>query len=167
MSVKLEEKHVSEASTYLPLALKSALAKVLAPGCIERQEADPLLWQEKIIGRKLVELYVLTGYYLKITDVSALEGEDPKFNFSLEQYDELAAAYHQLEDMAGDKRAKGILRDFLDWVEMLDMEIKNQLAAKNDILARMGGLLEVGAIPEAYEALRQAAQEVKEDGEAP
>lgn len=69
--------------------------------------------------------------------------------------------------MAGDKRAKGILRDFLDWVEMLDMEIKNQLAAKNDILVRLGGLLEVGAIPEAFEALRQAAQEVKEDGEAP
>ena len=156
---KLTKDDVERAETYIPLAMKYAVAQVLAPGGIEQAEGTPPIWQENTIGRRLVELYILTGFYLHITDVSGLDQETPLFQFTLEDYDWLCGAARELEDLGGED----ILRDYADFLCILDRQIGNLLAQKNDLLARLGELARMGATPEALQELQKAVGHVGPD----
>ena len=146
------------AETYLPLAKKYALAQVLAPGCVEKLENVPPMWQENIIGRKLVELYVLTGFYLPITDVSGLDREVPEFVFSLEDYDRLSRIPYELDD-------EEILRDFKEFQWILDKEVQSILNRTNDVLSRLQELADMGMDPEAFQQLQKELEAAKRVGE--
>lgn len=151
---RLTEKDVAGADTYLTLAVKSALAQVLAPGCIEKTEAQPPRWRENIIGRKLVETYVLAGCYLHLVDISGLDKPEPEFDFTLYQYDELS----QLEAELYRLNALELVRDYRLFLDILDREVRSQLDEKNDPLKRMGEALEIEMSPEVMTALREAAE---------
>lgn len=155
---KLTREDVEKAETYLPLAKKYALAQVLAPGCVETLENVPPMWQENIIGRKLVELYVLTGFYLPITDVSGLDREVPEFVFSLEDYDRLSHIPYELDD-------EEILRDFKEFQWILDKEVQSILNRKNDVLSRLQELADMGMDPEAFQQLQKELEAAKRAGE--
>lgn len=153
--VRLNADLAEKAEGYLPLAMKSALAQVLAPGCIEKTESGR--WQENIIGRKLVEVYVLAGFYFRLIDTSGLDKPEPEFIFTLEQYDSLS----RLEDeLAGEWEVKGseILADFARFKDILDLEIKNRLNEKNDLLNRINAILAQGLTPELMKAVQEAAK---------
>lgn len=153
--VRLSAEIAGKAESYLPLAVKSSLAQVLAPGCIEQTQAQPPRWQENIIGRKLAEVYVLAGYYLHLIDTSGLDKPEPEFIFTLEQYDSLS----RLEgELANEWEIKGgeIIADFERFKDILDREIKNRLAEKNDPLNRLSQALAVGLTPEVMQAIQKA-----------
>ena len=155
--VKLTAENAANAETYLPLAVKSALSQVLASGCIEKTEAQPPRWQENIIGRKLVDVYVLAGFYLHLIDTSGLDKLEPEFVFTLDQYDSLS----RLEDELADEweiKGSEILADFSRFKDILDREISNRLAAKNDPLDRLSQAAAMSMTPEVMQAIQQAAQ---------
>lgn len=162
-------KHTAEnganVETYLPLAMKSALAKVLAPGCIEKVEGPLGRWQERIIGRALVEVYVLVGFYCHKIDTSGLDEAEPRFEFTLEQYDKWARLEDELA-AKGDERCSELLADFRRFQDILNREIQNQLEEKNDPLLRMSEALAAGLTPEIMRALRTAAGDVQGGEEA-
>lgn len=155
---RLTKEDIERAEVYIPLAKKYAIAQVLAPGCIEKAEGTPPLWQENILGRRLVECYILTGYYLHITDVSGLDGEVPLFQFTLEDYDRLSWAAHELAGFGEDKSGD-ILRDFDELMGILSRQVDNLLSRKNDVLARFGELAAAGVTPEAVRQLQEALEE--------
>lgn len=159
---KLTREDVEKAERYIPLARKYAIAQVLASGCVEKTEAAPPIWQENIVGRKLVELYVLVGFYLRLADVSGLE--EGKFTFTLEDYDQLAGVRYELGTFR-EPQDQEILADYTELMDILDREIKGLLARKNDILARLGELARLGATPEAFQQFQEAIQQA-EGGEA-
>lgn len=161
---RLTPENAARAETYLPLALKSALAKVLLPGCIEKIDSQPPRWQKNIVGCTLAETYVLAGYYLHLIDTSGLEEPEPKFDFTLEQYDGLSRLE---DDLIEEWEIKGreIMADFNRFLDILNQEIENRLAEKNNLLNRLGEVLAVGVTPEAVKELRQALEQAK-GGEA-
>ena len=95
----LEAESVKKADTYLSIAKKTAIVKLLAPGCIEQVDVLPKSenanvqpipprWQENILGKRLIMSYVLAGIYLHLIDVNGLyNSETPKFEFTARQYD--------------------------------------------------------------------------------
>ena len=149
---KLTQENIAKADAYLPLALKSALSKVLAPGCMEETGDQPPRWQENIIGRKLAETYVLAGCYLHLIDTSGLDKPEPEFDFTLDQYD----AMSQLEAELYRLNACELVRDYRLFLDVLDREIKNQLAGKNDLLNRVCGAAAMELTPDMVTAIRDA-----------
>ena len=148
---RLLKEDLERAERYIPLARKYAIAQVLAPGCIERGEGAPPVWRENIVGRKLVELYILTGFYLYITDI---------FQFTLEDYDRLSGV---LRDLAALEEAKAadILTDLDEFLDILNRQISNTLAQRNDMLARFQELTSAGFTPETFQELQKALEEAK------
>lgn len=159
---KLTKEDLERAESYIPLVTKYAVAQVLAPGCVEKVEGTPPLWQENIIGRKLVELYILSGFYLHITDTSGLDRETPEFVFTLEDYDRLSGLRRDFDRLSDDK-CKEILEDYGEFLGILDRQIDSLLARRNDILARFGELAAMGATPEVFQALREAAESLRSE----
>lgn len=160
----LTREDLEKAELYIPLAKKYAVARVLAPGCIEKAEGTPPVWQENIIGHKLAALYILSGFYLGLTDTSGLDQEVPGFQFTLEDYDRLSGLTRELSALDED-RGKEILWDFEALMDILNREIYNLLARKNDILARLGKLAAVGIPPETLQLLQKELEEAKRKGE--
>lgn len=167
---------LKNADCYLPLVKKEALAELLAGGCIEQVEitsalngeALPPLWQETGCGKSIVLLYVLAGYYLHLVDVSPLEKAVPEFQFSLEDYDNLASLPWELEDLCGQgakesKYADAILRDFADFRTHLESAIHRKLQIKNDLLARFSLLLFSQASPSGFQEMIKDLEQVRED----
>lgn len=155
--VRLSAEIVEKADTYLPLATKCAVAQVLAAGCIEQTGAQPPRWQENIIGRRLVEVYVLAGYYLHLIDTSGLDQEKPEFDFTLEQYDSFSRLEGELLDLK-EKKGIEIAADFACFKSILNQEIKNRLDEKNDPLERLGQAVAVSLTPEVMQTIQEAAK---------
>jgi len=153
---KLTEEDVERAEDYIPLAQKYAVARMLAPGCIERVEGTPPIWRENVIGRRLAARYILSGFYLHITDVSGLYREEPEFQFTLEDCDRLSRLEWDLSRLGGD-RCGEIMADFREFLDILEREIHNLLTQRNDILSRLGELAAVSVTPELLRQLQQAA----------
>lgn len=144
---KLTAENPEKAETYIPLARKYAIVQILAPGCIERTESG--FWRENIIGRALVEEYILQGFYWHKIDTSGLDKEKPEFQFTLEDYDRLH-----------DGRANN--QDFWEMVQLLDKEIAARLAEKNDPFNRFQEALRMGLTPEVVQELQKAVESAKE-----
>ena len=74
----LEAESVKKADTYLSIAKKTAIVKLLAPGCIEQVDVLPKSenanvqpipprWQENILGKRLI-MVLCAGRYLSSPD---------------------------------------------------------------------------------------------------
>ena len=131
----LDAERLKKAETYIPLARKIAIIKVLAPGCVEEVGLSlngqplPPRWQENTLGRRLVMSYVLAGLYLHMIDASGLYKEKPEFNFTARQYDIFSTLYHQLESFKRSDNTEvkaavhSILADYREFDKLLGAEI--------------------------------------------
>lgn len=159
---KVTAESLEKAETYIPLARKYAIVQILAPGCIERTESG--FWRENIIGRQLVEAYILTGFYLHLSDTSGLDKTDdegnpkPEFQFTLEDYDRLAGTERDIWAV-NEQIAQEITDDFRDMKNILDREVSAQLAEKNDPFNRFQEALRMGLTPEVVQELQKAVEE--------
>ena len=183
--VKLEAEELKKADTYIPLARKVAIVRILAPGCVEqvdmRLEHDkrniqpmPPRWQESTLGKRLVMSYVLAGLYLHKIDVQGLYQEKPTFDFTAKQYDTFSQLYSQLENIRRDRgqepevkaAACAILSDYKDFEKLLNAEIFNILQAKNDTCARMVEMFMAQTTPEAIQNATETLKQVQAEAEA-
>ena len=180
----LDAESLKKADTYIPLARKAAIVRVLAPGCIEavdiRLEGDkagvqpmPPRWQESQLGKRLVMSYILAGLYLHQIDVQGLYEKEPTFDFTVRQYDAYSQLFAQLEAVKRDREqeaevksiAAAILSDYKDFEKLLNAEIFNLLQAKNDICSRVVMMLTMQASPESIQNAMEAMKQVQAEAE--
>lgn len=174
---QLDAEKLKTAETYIPLARKIAIIKVLAPGCVEEVSLTlngqplPPRWQENTLGRRLVMSYVLAGLYLHMIDASGLYKEKPEFNFSARQYDTFSKLYHQIEsfkrndDPEVKAAAHSVMADYREFDKLLGAEIYNLLQAKNDLCSRVVSMLTMQADPEFVQKSVEALNEAKKAAE--
>lgn len=159
---KLTAESLEKAETYIPLARKYAIVQTLAPGCIEQTESG--FWRENIIGQKLVCLYILTGFYLHMTDTSGLDKTDnegrpkPEFQFTLEDYERLRGVWDSA--LVGNPQTA---QDFRELNDMLTQEIREQLAEKNDLFNRFQEALRLGLTPDVVQEFQKTVEAAKEE----
>ena len=176
--VKLEEEAVKKAETYIPIAEKYAICKILASGCVEQSDEDektksyrpiPPKWKESAIGKRMVMMYVLVGPYLKLIDAQELYEETPKFSFSTRQYDQFSQVFSQLERMKKSRdeelrnAAYAILCDYQEFGRLLSAEIRNILDEKNDLCVRLMQMIDMQTSPETIKAAMSELQTVSEE----
>ena len=180
--VKLEAEELKKADTYIPLARKVAIVRILAPGCVEqvdmRLEHDkrniqpmPPRWQESPLGKRLVMSYVLAGLYLHKIDVQGLYQEKPTFDFTAKQYDTFSQLYSQLENIRRDRgqepevkaAACAILSDYKDFEKLLNAEIFNILQTKNDLCSRVATMFALQTSPEAVQNALEQMKALQEE----
>lgn len=157
---KLTAESLEKAETYIPLARKYAIVQILVPGCIEQTESG--FWRKNIIGRNLVGLYILAGFYLHLIDTSGLDKEKPEFQFTLEDYDRLNK-YNSL-GLDG-QTAQEIMRDYEEMKDLLDQEISARLAEKNDLINRLQEAMRLGLTPDVVQDLQKAVEAAKKGAE--
>lgn len=157
---KLTAESLEKAETYIPLARKYAIVQILAPGCIERTESG--FWRENIIGKKLVCLYILTGFYLHLIDTSGLDKEKPEFQFTLEDYERLGRTDPDSWGIDA-QTVQEIVRDHEEMNDLLDREIAARLAEKNDPFNRFQEALRLGLTPEVMQEFQKAVEAAKEE----
>ena len=181
----LDAESLKKADTYIPLARKAAIVRVLAPGCIEavdiRLEGDkagvqpmPPRWQESPLGKRLVMSYVLAGLYLHKIDVDGLYQKEPTFDFTARQYDIFSQLFSQLEVFKRDRDpesevksiAAALLSDYRDFEKLLNAEIFNLLQTKNETCTRMVEMIMAQTSPEAIQNATEALKQVQEEAEA-
>lgn len=148
----ITENLVRNANDYIPLERKVAMAKAIAPKCIEKSKtaeqnqkgleflALPTLWVDDLETKNLYTMVVLLTEYLKITVPD---------DFTDEIYDEYASTHilNQLErfksNLALKDKVFDLLNDFRDFKKILDTEIFNEKEVRNDPVARLSAAISI------------------------
>lgn len=161
MAIELTKEQLKDARTYIPITSKSQLADEIALWVMEAVEMKkdsafpiPPMYKENRAVKNLLMLGILCRYYLKIdfkcqsirvVDKSGSQVGEQEVDFfpTAEAYDELAKSmiFNQLERMKkGGSEVSNIIFDILfDYKtleQMVNAEIKELLARKNDLLSR-------------------------------
>ena len=174
--VNLDEETVKRAETYIPLAEKYAISKILAQGCVEQGEADqssifpmPPKWRETIMGKRMMMMYIMVGLYLHLIDAQELYEDVPQMTFSVRQYDQYSQVVSQLERLKRHRddeiRSKvySILSDYREFERILGAEIHNILEQKNDLCVRLIGMLEMQTNPDVVKSATEQLKAVSEE----
>ena len=157
----LTEEDIRTATSYLPLAKKTALARAYAQDCLLQfdlstgsEDVDkvfPSRFQENPQKRMLYGMLVLLREYLH----KVAEDED----LSTDQYDEWgeASIFNQLDrfksskDMEIRNKVYDLVDDYREFYRMLGTEINSLVEAKNDFLARFVQYITLSQSPEALQ----------------
>lgn len=169
----LTEEDIRNATKYLPLAQKTAMARAYAQDCLLQfdlstgnEEIDkifPSRFQENPQKRMLYGMLVMLREYLH----KAGDDED----LSTTQYDEWgeASLFNQLDRFKSSKdpeirnKVYDLVDDYREFYRMLGTEINSLVEAKNDILARFVQYINLSQSPEALqEQLKQLEELTKE-----
>lgn len=181
----ITEDVIRNATIYLPITKKSALARVFAEDCISKVEiklsnddnSDPLppRYQENPMMKSLFGMMTLLSQYLHVVEAN----ENGELSMSPQEFDEWgeASIMNQLDRLKSSKnpeiknRVYDILDDYREFYRMLGVEISSLLANKNDFLVRFMQYFQAEITPEALkglmEGLSNAANELKEYAETP
>lgn len=168
----ITENLVRNANDYIPLERKVAMAKAIAPKCIEKSKtaeqnqkgleflALPTLWVDDLETKNLYTMVVLLTEYLKIKVPD---------DFTDEIYDEYASTHilNQLERFKSNLSLKDkvfdLLNDFRDFKKILDTEIFNEKEVRNDPVARLSAAISIISnsenIKKMQEELEKSASE--------
>lgn len=170
----ITEEMIEKAETYIPLAKKTAFAKIVAPECIEALEmsvqkvqsdstlALPQMYMENAQARQLYLLQFFLSEYLRIENVPE--------EFSSDDYDVYAGSHpfcqlEKLKNKASTTEIKdkifNILADYRELKKYLDMEIDALLRGRNDALERFLAGMAIASDPET---VKRAIKELQEAG---
>ena len=181
----ITEDVIRNATSYLPIDKKSAMALTFAQDCISKVEisvskddgndALPPRYQENTRMKSLFGMMVLLSYYLHLIPAN----ENGEVSLTAQEFDEWgeASVMNQLERMKSSKNAEiknkiyDILDDYRDFYRMLGVEISSLIANKNDFLVRFLQYFTAEITPDALKGLMSglsnAANELKEYAEKP
>lgn len=188
--MKMTDKIITEdiimnATLYVPIAKKSALARTFAEDCISKVEIKlngddassilPPRYQENPMMKSLYGMMTLLSEYLHMMPT------DDEGNVSMDAatFDEWGAAsiMNQLDRMKSSKnqeirnRVYDVLDDYREFYRMLGVEISSLLANKNDALSRFMLYFQSEITPDIVKGLMDnltsVAQEAKEYQEQP
>ena len=168
----LTEEDIRKATSYLPLAKKTAMARAYAQDCLlqfdlstgndEVDKVFPSRFQENPQKRLLYGMLVMLRDYLH-----KKEDED----LSTDQYDEWgeASLFNQLDRFKSSKdqeirnKAYDLVDDYREFYRMLGTEINSLAEAKNDILARFVQYVTLSQSPEAVEEQLKKLEELSKE----
>ena len=160
MATELTKENLKNAKTYIPIAAKEILAEQIAGWVMESVEMTkdsslpmPPMWKENRAAKNLLMMGILCKYYLGLDfecqSVRLMENgkqvgeQEIDFFPTAEAYDELASSMimNQLERLKkGNSEICNvifdILYDYKTLEQMVNAEIKEMLARRNDVLAR-------------------------------
>lgn len=186
MAIELTKEQLKDARTYIPIASKATLAEEIALWVMERVEMSqdslipmPPMWKENRATKNLLMLGILCRYYLRMDfacqSVRLVENgkqvgeQEVDFFPTVEAYDELAKSmiFNQLERLkkGGNEISNTIfdvLYDYKTLEQMVNAEIKEMLARKNDIVTRATALLDVMTSEKNIESLKSELKSVQE-----
>ena len=166
---------IQRANDYIPLMTKGALAKMIAPACIEpvKIQADdgtplPDRYQENPVNKARGLMGVFIRYYLNIE----FDGWAEDILIPANIYDKYAGShiFSQIEKMKSVSACRdkifNILGDYKQFTSMLNGEIFSQLSNANDAVGRMQMAMSTGmspeALSEAMNALEETARKIEE-----
>lgn len=169
----LTEEDIRSATSYIPLAKKTAMARAYAQDCLlqfdlqtgneEIDKVFPSRFQENPQKRMLYGMLVMLREYLHKVE----EDED----LSTEQYDEWgkSSLFNQLDRFKSSKdqeirnKAYDLVDDYREFYRMLGTEINSLAEAKNDVLARFVQYVTLSQSPEALQEQLQKLEELSHE----
>lgn len=181
----ITEDIILNATLYVPIAKKSALARVFAEDCISKVEIKlngddassilPPRYQENPMMKSLYGMMTLLSEYLHMMPTD----DEGNVSMDADTFDEWgeASIMNQLDRMKSSKnqeirnRVYDVLDDYREFYRMLGVEISSLLANKNDALSRFMQYFQSEITPDIVKGLMDnltsVAQEAKEYQEQP
>lgn len=171
----LTESDLRGAKHYIPLHKMATIAKVIAPKCLEKSKtaeqnqkgleflALPTLWVDDVETKELYKMSVLLTEYLQI--------KLPE-DFSDEQYDIYGSAHilNQLERFKSNLSLKDTVFDILEnykkFEKMLNIEIENEKAVRNDPVARLTAAISIVSNPDNIRRMQEELEQATIDFES-
>lgn len=175
---KIEEEHVMNAETYVPLMQKTAFVNYVAERCFDRVEIrissgddvkTPPYFKDSPERKARYMMGALLKLYLK-AGFEPVEGDE--WLMSADDYDRWAGGhiFNQIERMKGNAktrdRAFDLLADFRALEKMLNTEVYSMLQVMNDPVTRFMRILEMQATPDALAAQLSELKKVQGELEA-
>ena len=113
--------------------------------------------KEDVEGIAVVNAYKYQLYKYTVLAVKMLHLIDIADNelITEAEYQDLVAS-----DIDGRLEGTGILRAYIEFCNMFDMEIKNLIAIKNDLKSRIDEVIELNATPESLEQAEQKKEDI-------
>lgn len=190
LTIKIEEKDIEQASSFVSVSQKYVVATLAAKICVEavpkKQNpwpAAPDRFRENRMLRHMVMMGILAKFYLKKEfepaqisyGVKGKKRQQSQVDFMMDgqTYDEWAGSHviNQLErlkkgkDHAIGDKVFDILYDYKAFENMVLGAIRDELELRNDVCGRLGALLSVQVTPAD---MQKIIEEVKAmDGSAP
>ena len=186
MAIELTREQLKDARTYIPIASKEILAEQIAGWVIESVEMTkdslfpmPPMWKENRAAKNLLMLGILCRYYLRLDfkcqSVRLLEDgkqvgeQEVDFFPTTEAYDEIASSmiFNQLERLKkGGNDVSNIIFDLMydykSLEQMVNAEIKELLARKNDVVARVVDMIMLMGSESNLEALKSELSKLQD-----
>lgn len=177
----ITEDIILNATLYIPIAKKSALARTFAEDCISKVEIKlnddvlPPRYQENPMMKSLYGMMTLLADYLHMLPTD----DDGNVSMNADTFDEWgeASIMNQLDRMKSSKnqeirnRVYDILDDYREFYRMLGVEISSILANKNDMLSRFMQYFQSEITPDLMKGLMDnltsVMQEAKDYQEQP
>lgn len=181
----ITEDIILNATLYIPIAKKSALARTFAEDCISKVEIKlngddassilPPRYQENPMMKSLYGMMTLLADYLHMLPTD----DDGNVSMDAATFDEWgeASIMNQLDRMKSSKnqeirnRVYDILDDYREFYRMLGVEISSILANKNDALSRFMQYFQSEITPDIVKGLMDnltsVVQEANEYQEQP
>ena len=181
----ITEDIILNATLYIPIEKKSALARSFAQDCISKVEIKlsgddsssilPPRYQENPMMKSMYGMMTLLSEYLHMMQ----KDDDGNITMDAKTFDEWgeASIMNQLDRMKSSKnqeirnRVYDVLDDYREFYRMLGVEISSILANKNDILSRFMQYFQSEITPDIVKGLMDnltsVAQEAKEYQEQP
>ena len=187
MAIEITKEHIQKARTYLQIGAKIRLAEQIAGWCVQPVEVmektgipTPPLYKENRAIKNLLLLGILARYYLNIEfdyqSVRLMEngiqvGEQPiDYYPTMEAYDELASSniINQLErlkksDKENSNTIFDLMYDFKLFEQMVNYEIKDYVAQKNDLLSRTVKTVETIMSEESLNKMSENLKELQKE----
>lgn len=179
----ITEDIIRNATSYLPIDKKSAMARTFAEDCISKVEISvskddgndvlPPRYQENPRMKSLFGMMVLLSDYLHLINAN----DNGDVSLTAQEFDEWgeASVMNQLDRMKSSKNAEiknkiyDILDDYREFYRMLGVEISSLIANKNDFLVRFLQYFTAEITPDVVkglmDGLSNAASELKEYAE--
>ena len=186
MAIELTREQLQDARTYIPIASKEILAEQIAGWVIESVEMTkdslfpmPPMWKENRAAKNLLMLGILCRYYLRLDfkcqSVRLLEDgkqvgeQEVDFFPTTEANDEIASSmiFNQLERLKkGGNEVSNIIFDLMydykSLEQMVNAEIKELLARKNDVVARVVEMIMLMGSESNLEALKSELSKLQD-----
>ena len=187
MATELTKEQLKNAKTYIPIAAKEILAEQIAGWVMESVEMTkdsmfpmPPMWKENRAAKNLLMMGILCKYYLGLDfecqSVRLMENgkqvgeQEIDFFPTTEAYDELASSMimNQLERLKkGNSEIYNVifdvLYDYKTLEQMVNAEIKELLARRNDVLSRAVDMIMLLGSEKNLETLRGELKKVQEN----
>lgn len=186
MAIEITKEQLKNARTYIPIASKEILAEQIAGWVMEPVEMTkdsvfpmPPMWKENRAAKNLLMLGIFCRYYLRIDfkcqavrlleDGKQVGEQEVDFFPTTEAYDELAGSmiFNQLERLKKTDKEVGnvifdALYDFKTLEQMVNAEIKELLARRNDVVTRVVDMLMLLGSESNLESLKGELKKLQE-----